>query len=138
MNLIVYLIDKNAEDFFSDNSELFGRGNIILDEDDLHAETRLFDEDVSLYVSGQVTFMKLGIKYGASIMHDNIRKRVDHFERHLLALTPFRAIYRVDESLIEEFSLFMKNENWFRTENVLDCFAQWILKQETLHWQKLA
>ncbi|MGJ8664816.1 MAG: hypothetical protein ACSHW7_00485 [Patiriisocius sp.] len=130
MYLVTYIINESGNDFLKRINEKPPRESFF--------EGTLCGEHIDLELPAEVTVFTIGIKYGWFVMSEEPKKRINEFELKILKkLQDFKYIYRVDESLIENYSLELDNEFWYNEEGAFDKFSLWIERQEELHWKKI-
>ncbi len=133
MYLVTYIINESGYNFLSRlNIEPINK---------LFFEGELFDENIDLELSEELTVFTVGIKYGWLISEEKPKFRIEKFEKKLIEVLnaeKYDYIYRVDESLLEKYwSEYLNDEHWFKEENAFKEFSDWIIKQELLHWKKI-
>ena len=101
-------------------------------------ETKLYDESITIELTGKTCVVKLYIKYAQFIFLKDRKDRVMSFEmRFVDLLSHSDYFYRVDESLIEDYYLEIQNEFWYMEYNSFKKFSKWIENQEAMHWKKI-
>lgn len=99
-------------------------------------EFRLFNEEVNVDYSEQLSYLKFYIKYGQFLMSQEVQERILSFEKKLSNMLK-NQFFRVDESLIEDYQVSISNEYWYKEEKAFKKFSEWITIQEELHWKKI-
>ena len=146
MHLLCYVIDESGSKFhdlilsgLKGLEKEYATLNKDLNLTNGYIETELFDESITVDLTGKTSVIKIYIKYGQFINLQNCKHRVELFELQFVDLLRYYDyFYRVDESLIEKYFLEIQNEYWYMEDKSFEKFSKWIECQEDFHWTKIS
>lgn len=145
MYLTTYLINENRHEFYNRimrNIDAFNNHIEYKNESDDNleynvVEGNLFGEEIVIYFEGEISIIKVFIKYSHFINYEEFYNRIVVFEKKLMDLfSDLNSFYRVDEILFDDL-LIENGESWYIKENAFEIFNEFIVHQEKGHWRKI-